>query len=113
MSYAVRVLRRAEQDVDEILHFIAHVRKSPAGARSWYQAYEKALQRLAAAADTLALAPENDFVDFDLRQILFKTPRGRTFRAIFTIVGDEVRLLHIRGPGQDVMSADEIELPDN
>ena len=108
MRYQVKVLRRADRDVDEILHYIGVEQSSPTGARRWYQAYAAALERLAVSANTLSLAPENEFVNYEVRQVLFRTRRGRPYRGIFTIVGDEVRLLHVRGPGQDILQADEI-----
>ena len=45
MKFPVRILRRAEQDVRGILHFIAEERKAPEGAQAWYRAYEVALER--------------------------------------------------------------------
>jgi hypothetical protein len=50
------------------------------------------------------LAPESAEVDYPVQQFLFKTPRGRKYRILYTIVGDEVRVLHVRGPGQDVIT---------
>lgn len=111
MSFLVRVLRHADQEVQDILHFIAEERKAPEGARAWYRVYEAALERLAEAARTLPLAAENEFVDYEVRQILFKTRKGKTHRGLFTIVGNEVRLLHVRGPGQDVLKREEMGLP--
>jgi plasmid stabilization system protein ParE len=105
MTFLVRVLRRAERDVEGILHFIAEVRKAPEGALRWYRAYEAALDRLAKEAGTLPLAPESEFVEYDVRQTHFRTRKGKTYRMLFTIVGEEVRVLHVRGPGQDIMTA--------
>jgi plasmid stabilization system protein ParE len=108
MSFRVRVLRRADREVQEILRFIGEERNAPEGARAWYRAYEAALDRLARVANTLGLAPENEFVDYEIRQILFRTRKGKTYRGLFTIVDDEVRLLHVRGPGQDVMTKEQM-----
>jgi hypothetical protein len=47
-----------------------------------------------------ALAPENEFVAREIRHIVFRTRHGRPYRALFTIVGNEVRILRVRGPGQ-------------
>lgn len=83
----VRVLRRADTEVEEILKFIAEDRKSPQGARAWYRAYKTALARLAQTATKLRLAPENDFVGYEVRRIFFSTKRGRT------------RWVELAGPG--------------
>jgi len=34
------------------------------------------------------------------RQFFFKTPHGRTYRGVFTVVDDEIRVLRVRGPGR-------------
>ncbi len=47
-----------------------------------------------------------------LKQAFFRTRRGRSYRAVFVIVGDivgdEVRILRVRGPGQELIEPDEI-----
>ncbi len=46
-------------------------------------------------------------VQLPIKQVFFRTRRGRSYRAIFLIVGDEVRILRVRGPGQDSIDSDE------
>ena len=53
-------------------------------------------------------APENKPASRELRQSLFKTPRGRRYRAVFVVVENEVRVLRIRGPGQSELEPDEM-----
>jgi hypothetical protein len=36
----------------------------------------------------------------------------RKYRGLFTVVDDEIRLLHVRGAGQDLMTPGDIELFD-
>jgi len=50
-----------------------------------------------------ALAPEAEMAGRDVRQILFKTRSGRTYRALFDIAGRTVRVLRIRGPHQNLL----------
>ena len=59
-------------------------------------------------ASQLPFAPENSLTADTLREFSFKTRRGRSYRAVFTVVGDELRLLRIRGPGQAPLSEDEL-----
>ena len=80
MTFRINVLSRANRDVNHFMSWIAHERKSPQGAVSWYQAYESALERLAYVADQQPLAPENEFADFEVRHMAFKTRRGRPYR---------------------------------
>jgi plasmid stabilization system protein ParE len=102
-------LRRAEADVRVIAIWLAE--RSRDGAARWLEALETALDRLSENAESCSEADEADVVpEHVLQQFLFRTRRGRTFRGVFTIVGDEVRVLRIRGPGQAPLTADELNL---
>lgn len=107
MKFRVRVLRRAVQDVREIAKWIAE--RSRPGAESWLKAWERLLDRLAESADSFAIAEENDEFELEIRQGLFKTRRGRIYRAVFTIVDNEVRVLRVRGPGQAPLTPDDVQ----
>jgi len=110
MIFQVKSLRRARQDVDSILEYIAG--RSPQGAAAWARAYDKALVMLESSADRYPLAVENEHVEYEIREILFKTRRGLFYRALFTIREQEVFILHVRGPGQEFLKEEEL-LPPN
>jgi plasmid stabilization system protein ParE len=101
MRYRVRLLNQAQRDLDEIIAWL-HAR-SPLGAARWHAAFNVAQSNLARDPLVYGLAPENVLVDESIHQILFKTRRGHTYRALFVIVGDEVRVLHVRGPNQPLL----------
>jgi hypothetical protein len=52
----------------------------------------------------MPLAPENIAFPFELRQFMFRTKSRLANRALFTIVGSEVRVLAIRRPGQPLIT---------
>jgi plasmid stabilization system protein ParE len=106
MSLTVRILPRAEHDVRHIFDFIAD--KSPDGALRWWDVFQKSAANLAINPTSYTLAPESGIGGYELRQFLFKTRRGRTYRGIFTVVGSEIRILRVRGPGQAPLEADEL-----
>jgi plasmid stabilization system protein ParE len=106
MKYRVIALRRAEVDVRHIARWIAE--RSLQGADAWLDAYEQLLLRLAEQADSCAAASENAECGLSLKQALFGTQQGRTYRAVFTIAGDQVRILRVRGPGQPALQKDEL-----
>jgi hypothetical protein len=106
MSFSVVVLGRAAGEVQAIAAWLAE--RSPQGAMRWLDAFEAAKNYLAANPFACGLAPENDYVDVEVRQIVFQTRRGNRYRALFTIAENEVRILHVRGPGQPLLSADEV-----
>jgi plasmid stabilization system protein ParE len=109
MTLQVRVLRRGQADIDDIHLWLRH--RSPGGAAAWYAALVDRLNQLADSATACSIAPEAEKVGVDLRQAFFKTRRGRTYRILFVIVGSEVRVLRIRGPGQRAVS--RRDLPPN
>jgi hypothetical protein len=80
MKYRVVALRRAEIDVRQITQWIAE--RSMQGAFSWLQAYEELLTRLAEQADAFGPALEEPDCNVPLKQALFRTPHGRTYRVV-------------------------------
>jgi plasmid stabilization system protein ParE len=106
MKYHVIALRRADDDVRHIARWLAE--RSVQGAEAWLDAYAQLVSRLAEHAESFAPALEDPDCSIPLRQALFKTRHGRNYRAVFTIAGDEVRVLRIRGPGQPQLKDDEL-----
>ncbi len=106
MSYHVNVLHQAYREADAIVHWL--FQRSPEGAARWINAFDSAMIALAENPQRHGLASEIDFVPHEVRQTFFGTPAGRRYRAVFTIVADEVRVLHVRGPGQRLLRAEEL-----
>jgi plasmid stabilization system protein ParE len=98
MSFRVVVLARARLDVGTIYDWIAD--RSAEGAQRWLDQFEKATATLATNPFLAPLAPESDRFDIEIRHILFRTRAGQTYRAVFTVEGEEVRILRVRGSGQ-------------
>jgi len=101
MAHHVRVLRQAERELDDIVAWIAV--RSLGGAARLLAAFAKAKDELAANPFLFGLAPESEFVAVEVRNVFFKTRRGRRYRALYVIVESEVRVLHVRGPGEAVL----------
>jgi plasmid stabilization system protein ParE len=98
MTFVVRELPRAKQDKENIFRWLSA--RSPVGALAWLDAYDAALARLANEAGSFSVAPENADSEFDVRQVLFKTRRGRVYRLLFFIEGETAFILRVRGAGQ-------------
>jgi plasmid stabilization system protein ParE len=107
MSYQVRVLARARQDVEDIVAWIAE--RSTTGAERWVSRFEEALATLERNPLIAPLAPESEDLGEEVRHLLFRTRAGRTYRALFLVVGDEVRVLRVRGPGQAPVTRHDLE----
>lgn len=110
MKFTVNALRAAQRDYHEILEYIAA--RSKTGAVAWAKAFDKALAYLEENASSCPLAAENEYVDVEVRETLFKTRRGLIYRVLFTIRDNTVFILHVRGPGQDFIASKEIRAPD-
>ena len=108
MSFSLRILPRAEKDAQHIYDYIAE--RSPDGALRWWDALQRSASKLLENPSRYGYAPENSLTRFEVRQFLFKTRRGRTYRGIFAVVDSEIRILRIRGPGQAPLEADEMNL---
>jgi plasmid stabilization system protein ParE len=108
MTYRVIATARARHDVDVCFNYIAS--KNPAGAVSWIDAYEQALQSLQRDPHR-GLAPESESFTEPIREKIFKTRQGRSYRILFVVRDDTVFVIHVRGPGQELMTHEEMELP--
>lgn len=111
MKYSVVLLPHAEGDLGRIILWLkAH---SPQGADTWIRRWLEVLELLESDPMSCGFAPENDDHDAEIRQVIFKTRRGRPYRALFTMKAETVYVLHIRGPGQRTLRRNELEVPGN
>jgi plasmid stabilization system protein ParE len=110
MRFTVLTLRAAERDCSVILEYLAA--RSKSGAEAWARAFDGALAYLEENADSCPLAVEDEHVEFEVRESLFKTRRGLIYRILFTLRENKAIILHVRGPGQDFVSSTEIRDPD-
>jgi plasmid stabilization system protein ParE len=101
MSREIHLTRKAEADLDSILTWLES--RSPSGAVTWLKSLEAAFESLEEHAASYPLAPENDSFAEEIRERLFKTKRGRPYRLLFSLTAKQVQILHIRGPGQDLI----------
>src|SRR5262245_53908127 len=109
MKFTVITLRAAERDLNKMLEYIAA--RSRTGAEAWARAYDNALAYLEQNADSCPLAAENEHVEIEVRETLFKTRRGLIYRILFTTRENTVIILHVRGPGQDFVDAMDFRNP--
>ena len=70
--------------------------------------FEMAASRLRQFPLACGLAYENPRFAEELRHLLFGLPKGRKYRALFTVRGDSVVILAIRAPGQRPVRPDEM-----
>ena len=71
MNFKLRILPRAERDVQQIFDFISE--RSSTGAVRWWKAFHEAACRVASSPHAYPVAAEQLISSFELRQFLFKT----------------------------------------
>lgn len=110
MKFQVSLTAAAKRNVRVNLRWIEA--RSRSGAEAWYRRWLQVLDELRDRADTFGPAPEDVDHAETIRQIIFNTRRGLPYRALFVVRDRDVFVLHVRGPGQDLLSADDVEFPD-
>lgn len=94
MDFRVELTSRAQRDVDAIYAWLAGEHAGEAGAR-WFAALRAAIASLQSLPARCVLAPESRESPVEVRQLIYGR-RPHTYRILFSIAGDVVRVLHIR-----------------
>jgi len=110
MTFHVVHLPHAEADLDGILTWLQE--RSPAGAAAWFRRWLEVEDLLRRRPESQPLAPEISDHEDEIRNVIFKTRRGKKYRCLFLIREGTVHVLHIRGPGQDLVAPDRLRLPE-
>ncbi len=105
MSYIVRVLGRAQTDVFDCFAYLAQ--RSPQGAAAWFNRFAETRDRLSLDPTRRPIAPESRFVNYEIREVLFKTRKWKPYRILFTISGNEVLVLRVHAPRQDELREED------
>ena len=107
MTYQVLLNRSASMALDKGLLWWAENR-SPEQAVRWHTGFLAALNQLAHDPDRFPLAPENDLVDFEVRELHYGLGSRPWHRAVFTIRDTVVRVLHIRHAAQSDLQREDL-----
>lgn len=109
MNFQVLVTTGARDDVRAILGWLSH--RSLAGAEAWLRRWEDILREIAMRAESFGEAAESVGHREPVRQAIFKTRRGRPYRALFVVRAEALYILHVRGTGQDTLPRSELRTP--
>lgn len=110
MNFTVSLTSSAKQDIRSAIRWIEE--RSRPGAERWYRRWLGVLDTLSVSAESCGLAPEDESHEETIHQVIFKTRHGLPYRALFIIREQRVHVLHVRGPGQNLMTPDEVRLPE-
>lgn len=104
-KYRLIIQPPALEDLDAAYQWIHQ--QAPQAAARWFNGFVEALNSLTEFPDRCGLAPENDAVEPEIRQLLYGRRSG-VYRALFTITGPEVRVLHIRHAARTTLSKEDL-----
>lgn len=107
-TYRVIIQPTAEAEIEDAYERIAA--EAPMAAARWYHGLIDAIDSLSSFPERCGLAPENSVFELEIRQLLYGR-KGRRYRALLTIVGDAVHVLHFRHWAQRSMISGEILRP--
>jgi plasmid stabilization system protein ParE len=105
MAYVVHITDKALVEIDEAMGWYAK-RSVPAAIR-WYLRLKQAIGSLEDNPDQNARAPESDWCDREIRQMLHGKKRG-IYRILFEIRGDIVYVLRVRHGARNFLGADDL-----
>ena len=97
-NFDVQFSSRANRDASRIFDWLQS--RSKQGAVRWLDALDKMKTRLRDVPLDCPVAEETESFDEPVRQILFHTRRGNTYRALFVVRESIVTILYVRGSGQ-------------
>jgi plasmid stabilization system protein ParE len=94
MVFRVEITDEAERDAKEILEWLISEQAGETGLL-WFVGLEKAIAALRTFPGRCPLAPENNALPFEVRQLLYGR-KPHVYRVLFTVEGETVYVLHIR-----------------
>ena|SRR6266545_2957239 len=98
-TYLVEILPRAIKDIDKAYQWGQQQQRwTTAQMQQWHAGLWRAIFSLEQMPERCALAPENDDFNHEIRQLLYGS-----YRILFTIQDDVVKVLHVKHGSQDRM----------
>jgi plasmid stabilization system protein ParE len=107
MSYIVELTEGAYADLDRLTAALEE--RWPEGSERVIARFYAALPRLESFPLACGLAYESQFFPYEVRHLLFEIHKGRTYRALFNVQDDRVRVLAVRAPGEKPITPEDIE----
>ncbi len=91
-------------ELEEAYRWIAE--RTPTRAAGWFNHFVEVLKSLETNPERCEMAPESKFIGVKIRQLLYGR-RGGIYRALYTIRGRQVHILHIRHAARNYMTPEE------
>ena len=109
MTFTVRILPRAEADIERNAQWWADNHSVEQAAR-WFFAVREQLKTLRSFPESHGLSAEDADFPYEIRDKLVGLGTRPGYRAVFTIIGDTVHVLTVRSGSEDRLRADELTI---
>lgn len=103
MAFEIKYSDEAKRNLDAITAWLLYERQAGDTALRWLQGLREKIDTLSELPDRCSLARESKSMSFEMRQLLYGR-KPRVYRVLFTIEGNTVYILYIRGPGEKSVS---------
>lgn len=100
MSFQLKVTAQARDDITRNASWWAENHSLDEALR-WHDLVYEQLKEILDSPESYSLSEENDEFKYELREKLVGLGRRKTYRAIFTVIDSEVRILAVRRGAQD------------
>lgn len=108
MAFHVRILPRAERDIERNAQWWAEHHSVDQAVR-WFYAVHDQLKSLRQLPERQPLSAQDSQFPYEVREKLVGLGPRPGYRAVFTIRGNEVFVLTVRAGEQDHFTPDQIE----
>ncbi len=95
--YKVILMPNAQEDIRKAFEWLEE--EDPVHAKGWIKEIQNRIIELGTLPESHATAPENGDFEYVIRQLL--VGKGTPWRVFFTVVSDQVQVLHVRHGRQD------------
>ncbi|RUS96994.1 hypothetical protein DSM106972_085440 [Dulcicalothrix desertica PCC 7102] len=105
MAFQVKVTQTARTEIDTAYSWLNE--RNPDYADKWFRGLMNTIASLQEKPRRCALAPENDALASEIRQLQNGKSRNK-YRILFTIREDTVFVLHVRHSSQAPLTSEEV-----
>lgn len=109
MSFRVQMTASAQADLERLVRQFAE--HSRGGADRFTARFSEALNRLESSPQACGLAYENPSFEEEIRHLLIRVQKRRTYRALFLVRGEDVVIVAVRAPGERPVVPKDLDTP--
>ena len=102
-SYKISISKDVKKKLEEQFDYIFYQQQEPVLADKWIIGIDKAISSLVHFPERCAIAPENSLENKRLKTIVRHLIYKKSFRIIFIIIKNEVKILTVKHSAQKII----------